>query len=1099
MKHRIKLLFNISSFDKNFILPSCFLSLAIILLYNPLTNIGVKSFDRSLGNGVLYGIDITKRISNISFYDFVLIPVTFLGVYLGILALCKNMVKDNDECIEFINIVSIISFAPLIFTYINRFSSKSFLGMEVIFPCFIIAFAIMFLFVNHRVLKLDFALFKWCIFAVIPITLLLALLFYKFNVNISIYILSIVYAVAFIVLFSIITICYRRIDFFALKKSYLIVMIAPIIISLFLELTNILNQYSIFLSSKVIVTIIIYLLLAITFIAYYLFLKSRQNSCENFCFEKYYYPILLIGLALVSVQLPLQATFKTEFFEQSNSGTAISELFNFGKIPIIETFDAHMLQNEIGNILYGLLNNDSKGALFTGYSLLPIFIVLYYFLFTRFFNKDISFFIMLLYPITADNTFQLFSLAPIVILSFLYAYKNRTYKGYMFYWISISISCLFKLDMGFALAFASISTWAIMWLMKKNQINIKKLILSCLYIVSIYFVLFISICLVKRVPPLQRIMEFLNLCKSNINWGYNTLGNPIMVAFMMSYFIIPAITFILIIAFIFKKYKDKEFISDNKFIIGLTIGLLCIFNLSRGIVRHSLVENTNIHAVSSSTIFISLFIYIFSKKNKLIKFIISNVTLIIVFGLTVNLNSTFPRPLINSALSRYLTFDSYKTVSVEKTERVIVSDEMKKVYLPLKNILDKTLLSNETYIDFTNQTFLYSLTEREKPMYLNQSPGLLSGEYTQQKFIEQCEKNPEKVPFVLMPIEQMPLSTSLDEIQNSYRYYLVSEYISNNFKPLFRTSKFALWCRNDRFYEKANLVSKLMINNKDSYSKVSLSEESTNMLIGYNENLSVSNNQLILKSTNVDPILIGLDKLMKLKEISSDVSAINISIEYDSDKEGLFELFYTTDNGENFNSQKVVSKNLSKSGVFEATIPYTKDTAIRFDIPENSTVKIKNISFKGIKDLYSDDIKTIDYNYMPIDYHSYHLMNIPYIWANYDKIGVDRKEEQLKINKNSSVYNFSSIDKQLGNYLFVNATSAKDGIMTVQLGKEDGSGFVMLSQFDFSLKSGNNQSYLIRLSSDFMWYSNQINAIKITSDNNATLNKTSIMKGDTLK
>ena len=246
-------------------------------------------------------------------------------------------------------------------------------------------------------------------------------------------------------------------------------------------------------------------------------------------------------------------------------------------------------------------------------------------------------------------------------------------------------------------------------------------------------------------------------------------------------------------------------------------------------------------------------------------------------------------------------------------------------------------------------------------------------------------------------------------------------------------------------------------------------------------------------------MLIGLDKLMKLKEISSDVSYINVSIEYDSDKDGLFELFYTTDNGEDFSQKKVVSKNMPSSGVFDATIPYTKDTAIRFDIPENSTVKIKNISFKGIKDLYSDDIKPIDYNYVPIDYHSYHLMNIPYIWANYDKIGVDKKEEQLKINKDSSVYNFSSIDKQHGNYLFVNASSAKDGIMTVQLGKEDESGFIALSQFDFSLKKGNSQNYLVRLSSDFMWYSDQINAIKITSDNNATLDKISILKGDTLK
>jgi hypothetical protein len=689
-------------------------------------------------------------------------------------------------------------------------------------------------------------------------------------------------------------------------------------------------------------------------------------------------------------------------------------------------------------------------------------------------------------------------LLPIVILSFLYAYRTKKYKGYVLYWISIAITCLFRLDMGFAIAFASIATWCIVWLLKKNTVSVKKLILSCLYVITGGFTIFVGICLLKGISPLQRVIEFLKLCQSNVNWALSSIGNPAMTAFVVCYFMIPAITAILIVILIFKTWRDKEFIVDNKFIIALIIGFLCIFNLSRGIVRHSLAENQNRYIISSAPLFISMFIYIFKKKNKLLFFIISNVTLMIVLGLTINLNSIFPRPLINSSISKYLAFESYNTISSEKTERVVVSDDMKKVYLPLKGILDKTLLPNETYIDFTNQTLLYAMTGREKPMYVNQSPGLISGEYTQQKFVEQCEQNGEKVPFVLMPADQMLFSTNLDGIQNSYRYYLVSEYISNNFKPLFRTSEFAIWCRKDRFQEKDNLVSKLIADNKASYSTVPLSEECTKILSGSNENLSVVNNELILKSTNADPNLIGLDKLMKFKE--TDASYINISIEYDSDKAGLFELFYTTENGENFNSKKVVSKNnMPNSGVFIATIPYTKYIAIKFDIPEKSTVKIKNISFKGIKDLNSEVIKSIDYNYGIEDYHSYHLINIPYIWANYDKIGIDKKEEQLIINKNSSIYDFSSINKQYGNYLFVNASSAKEGTMTVQLGREDKNGFNPLSKFDFSLNKGNSQNYLIRISSDFMWYSNEINAIKITSDNNATLDKISILKGDTLK
>lgn len=1123
MKINNKLHFSNSVFKTNLILPSLSISLGLLLLYIPFLGTQVKAFDRTLGNGILNGVDITKRINNISFFDFLLVPAILFFIYFAISILCKNINEKNNECVNFINTISIVSLPALIFAHINKFSSKDFLSIEVILPCFIIVLGIIFLIVSKHKVTLKFQVFKWCVFATIPVTLLVTLIFRKFNVTVAINkfpfldttlnsefsvalnnvlnigLFTAIFGVLFAIIFLTTTLCYERISFSILKKSYIPVIIAPIVTSLFLELTNILNQQSIFINSKFGITFIIYIIFGITFVGYYLFCNYNKKFSEEFCFEKFYYPLLLITFSLIAVQPSLQSALKTDFFEQSNNGTAISEMFNFGKIPIIQTFDAHMLQNEIGSILYGLLNNDFQGAIFLGYSLLPLFVVLYYFLFIKFFNKDISFFLMLMFPITSENTFTVFSLAPIVILSFLYAYKAKTYKAYLLHWISIAFACLFRLDMGFSLAFASITVWGIMWLLKKNMILIRKLVLSCIYVIISGFVTFVGICLLKSISPLQRMIEFLKLCESNINWAYSSLGNTAMTAFVFSYFIVPSITTTMIFVFIFKKWENKELVSDEKFIITLIIGLLCVFNLSRGIVRHSLVENKNIYIVSSAPLFISMFIYIFKKKNKLLSFIISNTIFMIILSLTINLNSIFPRSLINSAISKYLTFEPYNTISSEKKERVVISDDMKKIYLPLKNVLNRTLLSNETYIDFTNQTLLYALTGREKPMYINQSPGLLSGEYTQQRFINQCEQVPENVPFVLMPIEPMLLSTDLDGIQNSYRYYLISEYISNNFKPLFRTSKFAVWCRKDRFYEKADLVSKLIADNNDLYSKISLSEGCTKDLNGHNENTSVVNNQLILKSIDVDPYLIGLDKLINIKEISSNVSYMNISIEYESDKDGLFELFYTTDKGEDFNPQKVVSRNLPGSGVFEAEIPCTEDTKIRFDIPEKSNVKIKNISVKGIKDLYSDNISFIDYNYLPIDNHTYHMINIPYIWANYDKIGIDKKEEQLVISLNSSIYNFSSINKQYGNYLFVNASSVSNGTMTVQLGKDDGNGFTKLSQFDFLLKEGKNQKYLIRLSSDFMWYSDQINSIKIASDNNSTIDKISVLKGDTLK
>lgn len=1105
MKNKNKLQINISIFKTNLILPAIVISLGLLLFYNPFEGIGVKSFNRTLGNGMLNGIDITQRITNMSFFNFLLVPLIFFLVYLTISILCKNNNEKSNACIEFINIIAIITLANLIFAYINKFSSNNFIGIEIIFPSVLIVLGIIFLAIKDKKIKLDFAVFKWCAFAAIPITLFAIIMFHKLATTLSINLdttlsayLNIGFFIAiFVVLFLVITCYYDRIDFLTLKKAYIPVMVAPIIVSLLLELTNILNQYSIFLNAKIRMTLIIYICSGIVFIGYYLLLKSHRISCELFSFEKYYYPILIVGFALIAVQIPLVNTFNTDFFEQSNQGTAISELFRFGKIPIIQTFDAHMLQNQIGRILYGLLNNDYQGAIFLGYSILPIFIILYYFLFEQFFNKDIAFFLILLSPIISDNTFNVFTLAPIVILSFLYAYKTKKYKAYLLYWTSIAIACLFRLDMGFALCFASMITWGIVWFIRKHRVSVKKLILSCLYVLTVIFVIFAGLCLLKKISPLQRLIEFLKLCQSNVNWAFSSIGNSNMTAFVVFYFIVPSIVGILIIILIFKKWRVRESFSDNKFIIALIIGLLCIFNFSRGIVRHSLVENNSSFIISSAPLFISMFIYIFKKKNKLLLFTISNVIMMIVFSMAISANSIFPKPLINLATSKYLSFEPYKITTNKKIERVIVSDEMKKIYLPLKGVLDRTLLPSETYIDFTNQTLLYAMTGRDKPMYINQSPGLLSGEYTQQKFIEQCEQVNKKVPFILMPIKPMLLSSNLDGIQNSYRYYLVSEYISNNFKPLFRTSNFALWCRKDRYSEKSKLVSKLIEDNKQ-YTKVKLSDNCIEKLKGHDEKLSVSKNLLILKSTNVDPFLTGLDKLVNIKDTSSEISAISVSIKYVSDKAGLFGLYYTRSKGENFNDKKVVNKVMPKTGVFKATIPYTKDTKIRFDIPVNSTVKIKDISFKE-KPLYLDNINPINYNYMRIDYHTYHLRNIPYIWANYDKIGIDKKEQQLRINKNFFIYNFSSIDKQYGNYLLVKAASAKRGTMTVQLGRANKHGFVASSKFDFSLNIGSSQNYLVRLSGDFMWYSGQINAIKITSDNNASINKISILKGDTLK
>jgi len=77
---------------------------------------------------------------------------------------------------------------------------------------------------------------------------------------------------------------------------------------------------------------------------------------------------------------------------------------------------------------------------------------------------------------------------------------------------------------------------------------------------------------------------------------------------------------------------------------------------------------------------------------------------------------------------------------------------MKQEYENLKSVLDIVLDDHETYLDFTNQTLLYALLDKEKPVYVNQSPGLLSGDTTQKFFLQEIQNSSKKVSVVFLNI-----------------------------------------------------------------------------------------------------------------------------------------------------------------------------------------------------------------------------------------------------------------------------------------------------------------------------------------------------------
>lgn len=1084
-----------SKFNNSYVMPALVLSIILSFIYNPLSHIQINSFNRILGNSLLDSTDISRRVANINFNNFVMLPVFFSLAYLFIQFIIENN-KCNIQYNEYLKKVSIISLPTLILIYTNRYN-ENFNKFDILLIGCLICLGIIAVIINNYKILIDIDIFKWLLCASIPITLFVLIVIYHVIGRSNMILTLAVYSTICVTLMLFIIIMHDYLEFNALKKSYIYVMLSPIVLSIVLELINVLNQYSIIINRRFYISVIVYVLSMIVSIIHYKHIISKKDKNVSFCFENYYYPIIIVCFSFLASQLPLQTLVETEYFEQANHSLAVNELFKYGKIPIIETFDAHMLQHEISRILYGFINKDYFGALFTGYSINFMFYLLYYYLFKKFFDKDIALLLIIIFPITIENTFNLFPLAPLVILSFIYAYRKKTYKAYWIHWITSILACLFKLDMGFALTFTSISLWVLLYIFKHNEVKVKYLISSLISLIVATFIIFYFICFLKHIQPIERIVEFLHLCQSNINWGYSDLGNAKDITFALFYFIIPVVSSLLILNLVYSYIvKDINDLSD-KYLIVIFIGTISIFNFSRGLVRHSLMENTSLILTSTTALFIAMYMYLKVKENRIIVFITTNAILNILFIILLSSESISITTLANNGLYKYLVFNSYNVEVKEKVDRVTPTNNMKQVYEPLKQSLDLLLGEDETYIDFTNQTLLYTLTGREKPMYVNQSPALLCDEYTQEKYIEQCESEKDKTTFVLMPISNMNLSKALDGINNSYRYYLVSEYINNNFIPLYRVNDFALWCRKDKYDEKAKKLQRLLINQKKPEEDVRINEKLLNTLKAENANLSIENSSIMLNSTIKDAKVFNMEQIKEVKNIINKYNYVNFSIEYESDKEGKFELFYT-ENG--FTQDQCISKEMPKKGVFTATVSCNKASKFRFDIPDESNVKIKSITVKGENNLINgvDEIEAIDYNYIDIEDHIYDIGDIPYIWNKYDKIKFNDRDKQVNLINCNYEDNFSKINKEKGNYIYVNVSSQSDGSMKIMLGDKVGV-FKPKMQYNFNLKQGENIGYIIRVSCDFMWYSNEVNKIQITSDNGALINEAYILKGDTIK
>lgn len=900
--------------------------------------------------------------------------------------------------------------------------------------------------------------------------------------------------------------------------SCLFVSFVPLLTSAYIELIHILNQHNIFVAHLKRT----YFFMGILYIIMVILIAMIAKPISFQKWKIWAYGILIFGVACISLQIPFQQVMEADIYESANSSILISDFLNFGSIPIVEHYGGHMMQGVWEGIIYALLNNDYQGAILSPYNIYgyTVLTILFFWLLKNMWNEDIAVWAVLLIPFY--RSFEYFGIGVLVCVATVAYVRKRTWFRAFAIWLAVAWCVICRLDWGFAFAFSSICALILYAIRQRKLEAVKQLGISLAVTVAGGGGVWTILCLIKNIDPFKRLREFIEISASNQSWAYYGIGDPSKAIFAWCYIVIPLIMVLCTLYIAFSQGILKK-VNVEGWLILLILGLSYFFNFQRGLTRHSLVENATTVILWCALLFIALFLAVYFEKRYLCIPLL--VILVVCNSAFVQAENYAERSIIDAATTKLDNFvDTWSVQRIEilggesgrktyweeladKKEKVVrVTNTLDKEILAYQNIMNLLLEDDETYVDFMTRTFIYSAIGRKCPVYVAQSPLLLSGEYSQERFVAELQADIDDIPVAILPIADSRLSVGCDGIANVYRYYKVSEFIYKNYRPLCSNGEFAVWCLKDR-YEDMSKKLELIVQEADLGGIIKLPYHDCTILR--------QTNGIEVSAAGTDPRIEDLQTVIDMNEMVGGYATI--SVEYQTDQTGLLQLFYTTEAGENYSEEKSCALEVSDKGVADFQIQVTEHTKLRLDIPNECKLKIYKITC-GISKIdwrydgntvSQDESGNMQYSYYS-QLHNYALDQLPRIWAEKDvENAADNKilytAEPIE---NTYVFSQAGSDEDYdASYLLLSCeylgqdvggkheTDDESIRGVVCLGWYDEDMFTEKCRYSFTIKEGEHD-YLIRISTDYFWHLGEINAMQFYTEDNARITGVKVLEGD---
>jgi len=1015
--------------------PALLFGLIISMPIHPLRqdNIAAESFNRVFGSGALGGIDPNRRTNNLLLFNVFLLPLCFFVSFVFAKLISKiSVLKESDELREFVNAVSIAGIGGFAFAVIAKYSFDSVEAVGLYTPIIAGLTVGLILFSTKVFDKMDYSVLKWSILLSFAIALLLN---FMFQTNTGGQSLSSKYKI--FLLFPIVTVCVLaiisrvRLSIDRVRQASVPLFFGMFAIGLWLEFTNMLNQHGIFIVDRLGTAKIISFVIPVVCVFVYIINRKPSGKWELACCIG-----LILGITYFISVPPLTITATIETFEQANHGMLVYDTVHYDKIPLLESFDGHMLKWSFRGLLYSWLNGTGSidGSYFFYHSCFSSIINVFMFLLMRkIFKKEFALFAVLFVPLFYIDFYIL------ALLTFFYAINHRTILSWIIYFASLALIAFYELPpavaVGGGTALISVA-YILSSVLRERKVgeDTRKFLIAALSFFGGFYVMVVIMCAIKGINPVSRAREFLGLISSNNTWAYMSIGDRNSMLFSLLYSLIPIIAITALILSIYKycSIKSKEVDNSRLTAILTVISLLLAYflNFHRALGRHSLAEEGNGVFYGSMFFFVAFLFFgaVFIPKFKKQFFICVSIVFPLIINGIMSRTTYNPQSLLQSSLVTYNNPMVYYDGMEEKVVRVNYNNVLS-AHASVIKMLNTVIAPDETYMDLSSETMFYALTGKEKPVYINQSTLHLSGEYTQVTFVNQVEKYGEKCAYALIGGWM-----GLDGVDNPLRIYKVYEYLIENFRPLcYETvENFSLWVRKDRY---AEVYSRFYDNIQ--WGDVTISP--SHYTDGNWENGLLRWDNATLLFENRPDLQYADSFFVRGTDISVRIENVELMGKY----------------------QRVRFAD-SES----AAICANADTLI-FQAP-------------------IVEFPPIDYSHYN---HNYYAGYIPFLWGEYDK---------KKAYKNEVIREFASpiglipINEQSReNYLLFQISSAQEDIAHIYLFDDTEN---LLTEFNFTVKEGTYR-YIVRPSSDSYWRQGDL-FVRWSTDAESEFKYAALLMGD---